>query len=51
MSAKQKDVGSSHARDQKSFCAVFFGLVRLFLQIFKMSPKGPPYILFYFAKE
>ena len=30
---------------------VVFGLVRLFSQIFQMSPKGPPFIFFYFSKE
>ena len=30
---------------------VVFGLVRLFLQFFQMSPKGPPFIVSYFSKE
>ena len=30
---------------------VVFGLVRLFSQIFQMSPKGPPFISSYFSKE
>ena len=30
---------------------VVFGLVRLFSQIFQMSPKGPPFIFSYFSKE
>ena len=28
---------------------VVFGLVRLFSQIFQMSPKGPPFIFSYFS--
>ena len=30
---------------------VIFGLVRLFLQIFQMSPKGPPFIFFLFFQR
>ena len=30
---------------------VVFGFVRLFSQIFQMSPKGPPSFFSYFSKE
>ena len=52
MSAKQKDVGSSPAHDQKIFCAVFFSAWGdIILQIFLLSPKGPPFIFFLFSKR
>ena len=50
MSAKQKDVGSSLTLDQ-IFCACNFGFVRLFSQIFLMSPKGPPFIFLIFCNR
>ena len=43
MSAKQKDLDSNLTLDQ-FFCACNLGFVRLFSQIFLMSPKGPPFI-------
>ena len=36
---------------KKFFVQVFFGFVILFFAIFLMSPKGPPFIFSYFAKE
>ena len=53
MSAKQKDVGSSPAHDQKKsfLCRFLFDLMRLFSQFFKMSSKGPPFIFSCFAKK
>ena len=42
-------MGSSPALDQNFFVQVFFGFVRLFSQIFLMSPKGPPFIFFLFC--
>ena len=36
---------------QLFFVYIFFGFVRLFLATFLMSPKGPPFIFSYFAKE
>ena len=52
MSAKQKDVGSSPAHDQKNvLCRFFFRLVRPFSANFLNVSKGSPFILSYFAKE
>ena len=53
MSAKQKDVASSAAHDQKFFVQAFFGLVRLFFRIFfiKCLQRVPPSFFPYFAKE
>ena len=43
MSAKQKDVGSSPAHDQKLFCAGFFRLGETFFRkFFKCLPRAPP---------
>ena len=50
MSAKQKDVGSSPAHDQKFFCAGFFRLDETFFANFLNVSKGSPFIFFYFAK-
>ena len=45
MSAKQKDMDSGLTFDQ-FFSACNFGFVRLFSQIFLMTPKGPPFNFF-----
>ena len=50
MSAKQKDVGSSPAHDQKFFCRVF-RLCETFFANFLMSPKSLPFIFFLFCKR
>ena len=49
--AFRRRTGSSPAHKQKFFVQVSFGFVRLFSQIFLMSPKCPPRFFFYFAKE
>ena len=48
MSAKQKDVGSSPAPDQKFFVQVFFVLVRFFCQCLQ---RVPPSVFFLFCKR
>ena len=42
-------MGSSPALDQNFFVQIFFGFVRLYSQIFLMSPEGPPFIFFLFC--
>ena len=50
MSAKQKDVCSSPAHDQKFFVQ-FFRLGETFFRKFLNVSKGSPFIFSYFAKE
>ena len=49
MYAKQKDVGSSPAHDQKFFVQVFRLCETFFRKFFKCL-KGPPFIFFLFCK-
>ena len=52
MSAKQKDVGSSPARDQNFFVQVVSALWDFFFANFLNVSKGSPlHFFFYFAKE
>ena len=46
-----KNLGFFLVRVPKVFCASYLGLVRLFSQIFLMSPKGPLSIFFSFETE
>ena len=51
MSAKQKDVGSSPAHDQKYCVHVFFGLVRLFFHKFFKCLQRVPLPFFPFCQR
>ena len=51
MSAKQKDVDSSPAHDQKLFYAGFFRLGETFFPNFLNVSKGSPFLFFLFCKR